>query len=142
MISGTDKPATSVTGWPGTSIPTASIRISSLKARGWRRASSAAIHPPIEFPDDDDILQTELLEQGRVEMGEAGDARELLWAVGRREARMDRCKRTRRVPPGQAGGESRIEVGPAPPWRSRTFRPSPESSTVSEVVRPSPVDTE
>lgn len=40
----------SATGWPGTSIPTASIRTMPLTRGDFNKAISAAIQPPIELP--------------------------------------------------------------------------------------------
>ena len=40
----------SATGWPGTSIPTASIRTMPLTRGDFSSAISAVIQPPIEFP--------------------------------------------------------------------------------------------
>jgi hypothetical protein len=40
----------SATGWPGTSIPTASIRTMPLTRGDFSSAISAVIQPPMEFP--------------------------------------------------------------------------------------------
>jgi hypothetical protein len=49
-ISGTDRAETSATGWPSTSIPTASRSTTPLMRGEPSNAISAAIQPPTELP--------------------------------------------------------------------------------------------
>jgi hypothetical protein len=71
----------SATGWPGTSIPTASISTMPLTRGDFSSAISAVIQPPMELPMTD-VLQADLVQQRVVERGEAGDGVQRLGSGG------------------------------------------------------------
>src|SRR5487761_1317090 len=81
----------SATGWPGTTMPTASTRIARPTDRGGLGRGLLGGDPAADrVADHGHVAQLELVEQSHVERGETADAVQRLRPAGAAEARMGR----------------------------------------------------